>query len=193
MCSKRSKIHFLEVDSLPGYVLFSEFSLLVSACMSPKLCTGQSKHCPHARGADGPNSSWVLGVRFAGTVGSGTCLVCNIWDQTLECVTAKRDCAPKIIEEASHSQMLDFLSLLLAKRLPLLCSQKLIQREVFTPLWLFSIWSLDDLIDIHCAVYFIRWKSTHWGIVSFPRVTLWQRVAAAHIKMIKAWPKSLAA
>lgn len=60
-------------------------------------------------------------------------------------------------------------------------------------LWLLSVWSLDDTIEIQCAVYFIRWKSTHWGIISFPRVTLWQRVAALHIKMIKAWLKSLAA
>lgn len=93
----------------------------------------------------------------------------------------------------SCSLMLDFLSLSSAKRLPLLCSQKLIQREAFTPLWLFSIWSPDNMIDIQCAVYFIKWKSTHWGIVSFPRVTLWQRVAAMHIKMIKAWLKSLTA
>ena len=70
---------------------------------------------------------------------------------------------------------------------------KSILGEAFIALWLFSIWSLGDTIDIQCAVYFIRWKSTHWGIVSFPKLTLWQRAMAVHIKMIKALLKSLAA
>lgn len=158
--------------------------------VSPSAAQMQSK----CKGGWWSKQCLSAGEKFAGMIGSVTCLVCklfefkplNVWEQ-------RETVLPELLKKLPIVKCWAFCLSHWQRGYPCFAVKNWSRGKHSAPLWLFSIWSLDDLIDIQCAVYFIRWKSTHWGIVSFPRVTLWQRVAAAHIKMIKAWPKSPAA